>query len=130
MHRKQWTLHVEPQAPTKPARGAPCNGCGVCCLVAPCPLGMLLSRRRTGACDALQWLPDARAYRCGAMAGAPEVARHALPRPAQCLAPALTRVLQRVAPRWIAAGQGCDSSLQAEAPTIGQRPAPAVKPEP
>ena len=40
-------LHAE--APPKPAEGAPCNGCGLCCLAEPCPLGVLVSRRRTGA---------------------------------------------------------------------------------
>ena len=46
---------LQPSAPPKPAEGAPCNGCGLCCLAEPCPLGMLVSRRRTGACTALRW---------------------------------------------------------------------------
>ena len=46
---------LQPSAPPKPAEGAPCNGCGLCCLAEPCPLGMLVSRRRTGACVALRW---------------------------------------------------------------------------
>ena len=130
MPSKQWILHVEPLAPAKPARGAPCNGCGVCCLVAPCPLGMLLSRRRQGACDALQWVPQDRVYRCGAVAGSLEVARQALPGPAQGLAAALARLLRRFAPRWIAAGQGCDSSLLADAPTIAPVPPPTAESPP
>ncbi len=44
-------------APAQPAMGQPCNGCGLCCLAEPCPLGMLVSRRRHGACVALRWLP-------------------------------------------------------------------------
>jgi hypothetical protein len=124
MHHQQWTLHVEPSAPAKPAWGAPCNGCGVCCLVAPCPLGVLVSRRRQGACDAVLWVPEVSAYRCGLMAGSQDVVRRALPVMAHRLVPWLTRLLQRLAPRWIAAGQGCDCSLQAETVTIR----PAVTP--
>ncbi|GKT22078.1 hypothetical protein AVHM3334_07095 [Acidovorax sp. SUPP3334] len=52
----QWqVVHVHPSAPLQPAQGAPCNGCGLCCLAEPCPLGMLVSRRRTGPCTALRW---------------------------------------------------------------------------
>jgi len=52
----QWqVVHVHPSAPSQPAEGAPCNGCGLCCLAEPCPLGMLVSRRRTGTCAALRW---------------------------------------------------------------------------
>jgi hypothetical protein len=118
MHTKQWTLHVEPQAPPKPAMGAPCNGCGICCLVAPCPVGMVVSRRRHGACDALQWEPEVGAYRCGLMSGSAQRMQRLLPARAHSLAPWLARVLQGLAPRWIAAGTGCDSSLQADALTI------------
>ncbi|HEY4069905.1 MAG TPA: hypothetical protein VGM74_23550, partial [Burkholderiaceae bacterium] len=46
----------------------PCNGCGVCCASAPCPLGVLASRRFTGACAALLWVDEARQYRCGLIA--------------------------------------------------------------
>lgn len=92
-------LHLD--APPKPATGAPCNGCGVCCAIEPCPLGMLLSRRRRGACKALQWDAEASRYRCGAMA---DPATH-LPR----LPAAWAR---RLARRWIAAGSGCDSQAE------------------
>ena len=34
-------VHWHPEAPPKPPEGAPCNGCGLCCLAEPCPLGML-----------------------------------------------------------------------------------------
>ena len=134
MHPKQWILHVEPRAPAKPAWGAPCNGCGICCLVAPCPLGMVVSRRRHGACDALQWEPTAAAYRCGLMSGSPELMQRLLPAQTRRLAPWLARTLQGLAPRWIAAGQGCDSSLQADALTISPsgppERAPSVQPPP
>jgi hypothetical protein len=87
-------------APAKPALGQPCNGCGVCCAWAPCPLGMLLSRRRQGPCRALVW--QAGQYRCGVLVS-PRTYLRWLPG-------RLTRALAR---RWIGAAQGCDADLQA-----------------
>jgi len=58
-------IWIQPEAPPKPAVGAPCNGCGVCCLAEPCPLGMLVSLKREGACRALVWSDADRQYRCG-----------------------------------------------------------------
>jgi len=60
-------IHIHPSAPAQPALGAPCNGCGVCCLVEPCPLGQVISRKCTGACDALRWDEVQTVYRCGAI---------------------------------------------------------------
>lgn len=99
---------LHPAAPTKPLPGAACNGCGVCCAWQPCPLGMLVSRRRHGACVALQWDAAAARYRCG-MISAPR--RH-LPLGAGWLAP----LIGSLARRWVAAGVGCDSDLEAEGP--------------
>ena len=96
-------IHIHPAAPAKPAEGAPCNGCGVCCTAAPCPLGVIASRRVTGACSALVWADDAALYRCGLLA---DPARH-LPIAWRWLAP----MLARIARRWIAAGIGCDCSM-------------------
>jgi hypothetical protein len=89
-------LHAD--APRKPAEGQACNGCGVCCAAAPCPVGQILSRRRTGACVALHWAEGERRYRCGVV---DDPARHLpwLPR----------RWGRRLALRWIAAAKGCDS---------------------
>ena len=92
-------VHWHPEAPPKPAEGAPCNGCGLCCLAEPCPLGMLLTGRRSGPCALLRWDEAARCYRCAAISEAPEGAWGGLRR--------------RLAARWIAAGQGCDAALQA-----------------
>ena len=103
---------IHPEAPPKPAMGAPCNGCGVCCLLEPCPLGMLLSRRRHGACVALRWSDAHHQYRCGALSVPQDVLSGLLPRPFKGLAPALSKSLGVVAGRWIAVGQGCDSSVE------------------
>lgn len=94
-------IHIEADAPLKPPEGKPCNGCGVCCLAAPCPVGMLVSRRSSGPCAVLRWDDGQRRYRCGLL-GAPAATG---PRwwPA--------RVGSAWARRMISAGSGCDSSL-------------------
>lgn len=96
------------EVPPKPALGAPCNGCGVCCLAEPCPLGMWVSRRRTGACAALRYSEADRRYWCGMVADPGGVTgwRH----------PWAVRALSALARRWIAAGAGCDAELQTEKP--------------
>jgi hypothetical protein len=86
-------IRIHALAPPKPAVAAPCNGCGVCCLSQPCPVGMLVSLRRRGACRALHWDEAAARYRCGLMA---------------------RRGPSRLMGRWIAAGQGCDSDAVVE----------------
>ena len=50
-------IQIHPEAPRKPSYGLPCNGCGVCCLDEPCPVGVVVSRRRRGPCLALHWQP-------------------------------------------------------------------------
>lgn len=104
-HTVVW-LH--PEAPPKPAEGAPCNGCGLCCLTEPCPLGVLVSRRRTGACAALRWSDADRRYRCGMVQapGAVTGFTH----------PWAVRLMSALARRWIAAGIGCDARLQTQPP--------------
>ena len=103
-------IHIHPDAPSKPAQGDSCNGCGVCCLAEPCPLGRVISRRRHGACDALRWDEAGRRYRCGAISDAAAVlgSRWAWAAP----------WLQRLARRWISAGTGCDASLQVARPPV------------
>lgn len=95
---------IHPAAPAKPAPGQACNGCGLCCAWQPCPLGMLVSRRRSGACAALQWQDLDKRYRC-AMVAAPATVLPGLPAWA-------ARGIQALARRWIAAGVGCDSTLE------------------
>lgn len=118
MHDKVFTIHIHPQAPAKPALGSACNGCGVCCMVAPCPVGMVLSRRRQGACHALRWNAGDARYRCGAIDDSHGVLVQTLPRWAGGLAPTLAPLLRRWARRWIAVGIGCDSSVQAAVPVL------------
>ena len=48
----------------KPPHGSPCNGCGVCCMVAPCPLGQHIFGFELGRCPALTERDDA-TYVCG-----------------------------------------------------------------
>lgn len=112
----QTVIHIHPEAPPKPAVGAPCNGCGVCCLVEPCPLGVLLSRQRRGACQALRWNADRTQYQCGAVLAPQAVLQRALPAGWGAFSRLLAPVLPRLAKRWIAAGTGCDSTLEPMAP--------------
>ena len=102
MHR---IIHIQPEAASKPAFGESCNGCGVCCAAQPCPVGMLVSRKRSGACAALRWDEATRRYRCGVVT---EPQRHIAPR-------WLANAFARWAMRMIAAGQGCDCDLTVEA---------------
>jgi len=104
---------IEPDAPAKPARGAPCNGCGVCCLMEPCPVGMVLSRRRRGPCAALRWVPAERRYRCGALAEPGEVLGWGRGRVGR----SLSVIVRPLLARWIAAGKGCDCDAQVDAPS-------------
>lgn len=106
-------IHIEREARQKPSLGQACNGCGVCCLLAPCPLGVVLSGRRSGACRALRWQPMGRHYRCGALTEAPAVLRQRLPGLAQSVLPMLAWLLSRLGRRWIAVGVGCDCQVTA-----------------
>ena len=112
MLKPRHIILIHADAPPKPAPGAPCNGCGVCCLLEPCPLGVLLSKRRHGACAAVRWHEESSCYRCGALSAPLEVLQHALPRPVWRVLPWLAPLLARLATRWIAAGQGCDSTVE------------------
>ncbi len=103
MQRHQ-TIVIHPEAPDKPAWGEGCNGCGVCCAAEPCPMGVLVSGRRQGACRALQWHAAERRYLCG-MLSTPERYLGVNHRWLNTLVSAVTR-------RLISAGSGCDSDAQ------------------
>lgn len=106
------TIAVHADAPAKPQTGQPCNGCGICCLYQPCPLGILLSGRRQGACAAVRWQGPLNRYQCGAMVAPRDVLEEALPLALHGLAGGLASMLPRLARRWIAAGVGCDSTIE------------------
>lgn len=98
------TIYLHREAPPKPPTGEACNGCGLCCAAEPCPLGIVVSRRRQGACAALQWQAQPPRYVCGLLA---DPRRH-LPAALAFAAPAL----RAVAARGISAGSGCDAELE------------------
>lgn len=98
---RERTILLHPAAPAKPPVGAPCNGCGVCCAAEACPLGIVVSRRRSGPCAALRWDEDERRHVCGVVA-APREHLRALP----------AGLARRLAMRWIAAGSGCDATIE------------------
>lgn len=101
-------IHIHPEAPPKPPVGAPCNGCGVCCLAEPCPVGMLVSRKRHGACDLLRWSGTQGRYVCGLLADAQEAAGEGTVRSD----PLWRRLWRAWARRLISAGSGCDARLE------------------
>jgi hypothetical protein len=100
------------QAPVKPALGESCNGCGVCCLLEPCPLGVLLSGYRHGRCQALRWQAEVGLYRCGAMTVPRDVLGERLPQVLRPAMPLLARALGVMAGRWVAVGTGCDCDAE------------------
>ena len=112
MSSKHQIILIHADAPSKPAPDAPCNGCGVCCLLEPCPLGVVLSRRRRGACIAVRWHDELYQYRCAALGEPVEVWQRVLPCFLRGLAPWLAPGLVWLAKRWIAVGQGCDSTVE------------------
>lgn len=109
-------IHIHTEASPKPETGAPCNGCGLCCLLEPCPLGAVLSGRRHGACVAVRWVPEVRQYRCIAVSDPAGLLKGRWPAVLHGLIPLVSAVLGRLAKRWIAAGQGCDSHLEWSVP--------------
>jgi len=99
-------IRLHAAAPEKPAVGAPCNGCGVCCSFTPCPLSRWLLQHRHGACPALRWQALEQRYGCGLVIC-----------PADFLAwlpQALSGMARLLARRWIAVGVGCDCDAEPE----------------
>jgi len=84
-------------APEKPDEGAPCNGCGVCCALSPCPLSRFLLGHRKEACPALRW--EGARYVCGLLVAPDGLARW-LP--------------GWLVLRWIGVGCGCDCAAEVE----------------
>jgi len=88
--------------------------------MAPCPLGVLLSGRRSGACSALRWQPVSQQYRCGAITQAQEVLRARMPVFTHAAVPLLAALLARLVRRWVAVGVGCDCDVPR--PELAQTP--------
>jgi len=107
IEKRPRVILLRADAPPKPAVGAACNGCGLCCAAAPCPLGVVVSRRRQGRCRALVWDPAQALYRC-AMVSAPATLLRWLPRWSVPLVARWSR-------RWISSASGCDASIEVEA---------------
>lgn len=103
-------IRIHAIAPDKPPAGQPCNGCGVCCALEPCPAGIAATRRVRGPCTALTWVESAARYRCGLIVRPADF----LPRPFARAAP-LAATLAR---RCISAGSGCDCDVEVEARTV------------
>ncbi len=110
---RQEVIHIHPEAPPKPREGAPCNGCGVCCLAEPCPVGVVVSRRFKGACKALVWSDAAGRYHCG-MLGGRSAGSEAAPDSATRTDRAgwMRRLWVWWVRRMISAGSGCDASIE------------------
>lgn len=85
-------------------------------------MGVLLSRKRHGACNALAWNDALRLYRCQAVEEPVKTVTQALPLGLRWLGRPLGSLLGRMARRWIAAGLGCDSSLEPQSPTMPTQP--------
>jgi hypothetical protein len=100
------TIPLHAAAPVKPAYGAACNGCGVCCAYATCPLGRIVFLRRRGPCPALRWSVAQSRYHCG-LAVAPGDYLAWLPA-------ALSGFVARSVLRRIAANTGCDATVDTE----------------
>jgi hypothetical protein len=99
-------IHLQADAPEKPAAGAPCNGCGVCCSFTPCPLSRLLLQHRVCSCPALLWQDEEKRYGCGLVI-----------RPTDFLVwlpQGLSSPARLFARRWIAVGIGCDCDAEPE----------------
>ncbi len=99
-------IYLQQAAPPKPEMGKPCNGCGVCCAFATCPVARVFLWRAKGPCPALEWHGHEGRYLCGMLL-----------RPATYLRWLPWRMegwFSRRIRRWIAAGIGCDASITAE----------------
>lgn len=104
---KSATITLQRDAPAKPRLAEPCNGCGVCCAARLCPAALLLLKPRHAPCPALEWQPEPqRRYVCGLL----RQPRHYL----GWLPRWLEQPLRRRLHRSIAAGQGCDCTIEVE----------------
>lgn len=106
------TIWLHQNSPIKPAAGAPCNGCGVCCAITPCPLARVRFARfwrplpKVVKCPALSWSDEGSRYECGLLTKPKQYWRWV---PSK-----LHLRWQLLVSRWIATGIGCDCTSEIE----------------
>lgn len=92
-------------APPKAAHGAPCNGCGQCCIAQLCPLAVQLFGDQRGPCPALE--PLMFGYTCGLIAHPETYAPQTVLQHGQS-------TVSAAAARLLGAGAGCDAWQEGE----------------
>ena len=93
-------------AAAKPPHGAPCNGCGLCCMQEPCELSKHVFRIQRGRCPALEPNPEQRGrFVCGLVVH-PRSYRSVKTEDLQPLKDATALI--------IGAGLGCDAKFPTE----------------
>lgn len=90
----------------KPRHGDPvCNGCGLCCLAEPCPLGQIIFGKQSGRCPALE--DHGERFACGLVV---DPAKYS-PVRAAMVGEAL---LREAAQHFTGTGLGCDAHVAGE----------------
>ncbi|MBI5178489.1 MAG: hypothetical protein HZA04_04450 [Nitrospinae bacterium] len=98
--RRVEDLDMHKDAPPRPKVGEPCNGCGLCCAYAPCPMAQVRLWQEEGWCSALEWHDGEKRYRCGLVI-APDRHIWYIPR-------LLRKMAGRYFSRGLATAHGCD----------------------
>jgi hypothetical protein len=90
----------------KPAHGAPCNSCGLCCINALCPVGEAQFGMRPGPCPAI--MPQASGHvLCGLMADPARFAPEKVMRHGAAAVSGSVKMLN-------GSGEGCDCFMDDE----------------
>ncbi|CAN5163893.1 hypothetical protein BH11PSE11_BH11PSE11_17960 [soil metagenome] len=108
LRTERTVIYLHPAAAPKPAIGAACNGCCVCCAIETCPVARVFLLQVRGPCRALQWKAVGQRYVCGMMENPKDHIR--------LLPKRWEPWFRRRVRRWIAAGIGCDSNVEAGTP--------------
>lgn len=90
----------------KPAHGAPCTRCGLCCVATICPLGRAVFKRSEGPCPALEQV-EPHVYACGLVANPANYAKHVTDACGPLVASAAAGML-------VGSGDGCDARFNGE----------------
>lgn len=102
-------IELHQLAPAKPRCGQPCNGCGVCCALEPCPVALVFLLQRKGRCRALLWDERESRYVCG-MVRQPDSYSRLIPK-------SFGKSMGMFFASRIAAGKGCDAEIELENPS-------------